>query len=162
MYPFLHLDLPTGDFFYRNRVARRLPFLVRWFHLIGVYPRASRAKNSKKFQTFFSGKFHKIVKEFRRFQKKIAKMLQIPPSEREPGGASLILGLPLYFVLRKEPHMKVSLKSKNVSNFFSKLGKIRTFQPRFWKLSKTSSDHHAAGFLKTDLKFWDQKAKTLF
>jgi len=125
MYPFLHLDLPTGDFFYRNRVARRLPFLVRWFHLIGVYPRASRAKNSKKFQTFFfnSGKFHKIVKEFRRFQKKIAKMLQIPPSEREPGEASLILGLPLYFVLRKEPHMKVSLKSKNVSNFFLKTGK---------------------------------------
>ena len=135
MYPFLHLDLPTGDFFYRNRVARRLPFLVRWFHLIGVYPRASRAKNSKKFQTFFfnSGKFQKIVKEFRRFQKKIAKMLQIPPSEREPGGGSLILGLPLYFVLRKEPHMKVSLKSKNVSIFFSKLGKIRTFSAEILK-----------------------------
>ena len=75
----------------------------------------------------------KIVKEFRRFQKKIAKMLQIPPSEREPGGASLILGLPLYFVLRKEPHMKVSLKSKNVSNFFSKLGKIRTFSAEILK-----------------------------
>ena len=135
MYPFLHLDLPTGDFFYRNRVARRLPFLVRWFHLRGVYPRASRAKNSKKFQTFFlnSGNFHKIVKEFRRFQKKIAKMLQIPPSEREPGVGSLILGLPLYFVLRKEPHMKVSLKSKNVSIFFSKLGKIRTFSAEILK-----------------------------
>ena len=90
---------------------------------------------SKKFQTFFfnSGKFHKIVKEFRRFQKKIAKMPQIPPSEREPGGASLILGLPLYFVLRKEPHMKVSLKSKNVGNFFSKLGKIRTFSAEILK-----------------------------
>ena len=92
----------------------------------------------KKFQKipnifFNSGKFHKIVKEFRRFQKKIAKMLQIPPSEREPGGASLILGLPLYFVLRKEPHMKVSLKSKNVSNFFSKLGKIRTFSAEILK-----------------------------
>ena len=132
MYPFLHLDLPTGDFFYRNRVARRLPCLVRWFHLRGVYPRASRAKNSKHF-FFNSGKFHKIVKEFRRFQKKIAEMLQIPPSEREPGGASLILGLPLYFVLRKEPHMKVSLKSKNVSNFFSKLGKIRTFSAEILK-----------------------------
>ena len=49
-------------------------------------------------------------------------MLQIPPSEREPGVGSLILGLPLYFVLRKEPHMKVSLKSKNFSIFFLKNG----------------------------------------
>ena len=164
MYPFLHLDLPTGDFFYRNRVARRLPSRSAGFILL-VSTRALRAqkipKNSKHF-FFNSGKFHKIVKEFRRFQKKIAKMLQIPPSEREPGGASLILGLPLYFVLRKEPHMKVSLKSKNVSNFSQNWEKSEHFQPRFWKLSKTSSDHHAAGFLKTDLKFWDQKAKTLF
>ena len=119
------------DFLDRNRVARRLPSRSAGF----IYQVSSRAKNSKKFQTFFfnSGKFQKIVKEFRRFQKKIAKMLQIPPSEREPGGGSLILGLPLYFVLRKEPHMKVSLKSKNVSNFFSKLGKIRTFSAEILK-----------------------------
>ena len=99
-----------------------------------VSTRALRAqkipKNSKHFLKN-SGNFHNIVKEFRRFQKKIAKMLQIPPSEREPGGASLILGLPLYFVLRKEPHMKVSLKSKNVSIFSQNWEKSEHFEPRF-------------------------------
>ena len=137
---------------------------VRWFHLIGVYPRASRAKNSQKFQAFFknSGNFHKIVKEFRRFQKKIAKMLQIPPSEREPGGAHLFWGF--HYTLFWERSLTWRLVwSRKTSAFFSQnWEKSEHFQPRFWKLSKTSSDHHAAGFLKTDLKFWDQKAKTLF
>ena len=128
MYPFLRLNVPTGDFLTETESlggCLRGPLVSSYWCLPARFAR-------NKFQTFF-WKFHKLVKEFRRFQKKIAKMLQIPPSEREPGGASLILGLPLYFVLRKEPHMKVSLKSKNVSNFFSKLAKIRTFSAEILK-----------------------------
>ena len=120
MYPFLHLDLPTGDFFYRNRVARRLPSRSAGF-IYQVSTRALRAQKIPKISKHFFLKIPKFSTTKIRKIQKIAKMLQIPPSEREPGGASLILGLPLYFVLRKEPHMKVSLKSKNVSIFFSKL-----------------------------------------
>ena len=135
MYPFFTLIFRRETFFTETE---SLGGCLSWSagFIYQVSTRALRAqkipKNSKHFFKN-SGKFHKIVKEFRRFQKKIAKMLQIPPSEREPGGASLILGLPLYFVLRKEPHMKVSLKAKNVSNFFSKLGKIRTFSAEILK-----------------------------
>ena len=76
-------------------------------------------------------------------------MHQIPPSSGEPGGASLILGPPWYIGLRKGPHIIDSLKSKNFSNFFLKDGKkSENFQSWFWKFSTTSSDHHAAEFLK--------------
>ena len=132
MHTFLPLDNPTGQFLTENRVARRLPSQSAGFIFRCLPARFARKKFQKIPNIFFySRKFHKIVKEFRRFQKKIAKMLQIPPSEREPGGASLILGLPLYFVLRTEPHMKVSLKSKNVSNFSQNWEKSEHFQPRF-------------------------------
>ena len=76
-------------------------FAVRWFHLVGVNPRASRAKNSGKFQTFFENsekklipknskhffensknfqtifrKFQKKFKEFRKIQKEIQDIFQ--------------------------------------------------------------------------------------
>ena len=167
MYPFLHLDLPTGDFFYRNRVARRLPFLVRWFHLIGVYPRASRAKNSKEFQTFFF-KFRKIPQNSQRIPTISKENRQNAPNPAfrawARGGAHLFWGFHYTLFWERSLTWRLVWSRKTSAIFSQNWEKSEHFQPRFWKLSKTSSDHHAAGFLKPDLKFWDQKAnlKTLF
>ena len=105
----------------------------------------------------------KCCKNFSKNSEKFANMHQIPPSSGEPGGASLILGPPWYIVLHKGPHIIDSLKSKNFSNFFSqKCEKSENFQSWIWKFATTSSDHHAAEFLKKSLwKFLKNSWKIL-
>ena len=102
-------------------------------------------------------------KKFSKNSEKFSKMLQIPPSAGEPGGgAHLFWGFHYTLFWERSLTWRLVWSRKTSAIFSQNWEKSEHFQPRFWKLSKTSSDHHAAGFLKTDLKFWDQKAKTLF
>ena len=95
----------------------------------------------------------KMLQEF--FQK-FGKIRENAPDPtfigRARGGPHLFWGLHDILFCIKGPHIIDSLKSKNLSNFFSpKCEKSENFQSWIWKFSTTSSDHHAAEFFKQNL-----------
>ena len=143
--------LGVGHFFFRNSGAGGCGLALQMFRVC-VFPGASRPKM---LQEFFQ-KFGKIRKNSR-------KCTRSHLHRASPGGPHLFWGLHDILFGIKGPHIIDSLKSKNLSNFFSpKCEKSENFQSWIWKFSTTSSDHHAAEFLKKSLwKFLKNSWKIL-
>ena len=109
----------------------------------------------------------KCCKNFSKNSEKFGKIRENAPDPpfigRARGGPHLFWGLHDILFCIKGPHIIDSLKSKNLSNFFSpKCEKSENFQSWIWKFATTSSDHHAAEFLKKSLwKFLKNSWKIL-